>query len=210
MSLTVEIHQPPLVQFLMDPASYSERPKHVELIETHISWVFLTERFAYKLKKPVRFSFLDFSTPAKRHRACLDELRLNRRLAADVYLDVLPLVELPEGGFRWRGPGEPLDWVVKMQRLPAAACLLQRLKQGQVGPRQIDVLAKFLAEFYRQQPPLTLRPEEIRGQLAQLIRSNQTDLCQYLPQQINRINLIHAGQLRLLDDSRRPAQQPCL
>ena len=196
MSLTVEIHQPSLVQFLMDPANYSERPKRVELIETHISWVFLTDRFAYKLKKPVRFSFLDFSTPAKRHLACLDELRLNQRLAPDVYLDVIPLAELPEGGIRWRGSGEPLDWVVKMRRLPGTACLLARLNQGQVAPRQVEGLAKFLTEFYCQQPPLTLRPEEIRSQLSEWIRSNQSDLCQYLPQQINRINLIHASQLR--------------
>ena len=72
-------------RFLHDCHTYPERPRDVTRIETHISTVYLTNRFAYKLKKPVRFDFLDYSTPATRRRACEDEVRLNRRLAPDVY-----------------------------------------------------------------------------------------------------------------------------
>ena len=68
-----------LVDFLNQPAAYTERPKRVEQIETHISWVFLTDRFAYKLKKPVRYDFLDFRTAEQRRAACEEEVRLNRR-----------------------------------------------------------------------------------------------------------------------------------
>ena len=81
---------PELVEFLRRELARAESSS-VELIETHISWVFLTERFAYKLKKPVVFDFLDFRTPELRRAACSDELRLNRRLAEDVYLAVLPI-----------------------------------------------------------------------------------------------------------------------
>jgi aminoglycoside phosphotransferase family enzyme len=69
----------------------SDSPEGRQLIETHISWVILTSQFAYKIKKPVRFSFLDFSTPERRKTACEEELRLNRRLS-DIYLDVVPVV----------------------------------------------------------------------------------------------------------------------
>jgi aminoglycoside phosphotransferase family enzyme/predicted kinase len=188
--------KPPLVEFLCDPAHHAERPRSVELIETHISWVFLTERFAYKLKKPVCFEFLDFSTPARRERACWDELRLNRRLAPEVYLDVLPIAKRADGSLQWEGPGEPVDWVVKMRRLPADACLLQQLKQGAVSDRQIRSLADFLAEFYLQQAPLMLQPERVRGQLTELIHSNRTDLLRLLPDERPRIERLHSAQFK--------------
>jgi aminoglycoside phosphotransferase family enzyme/predicted kinase len=192
------MNQPPLVQFLVDPDNYPERPESVELMETHISWVFLTDRFAYKLKKPVRFDFLDFSTVAQRQQACRDELLLNRRLARDVYLDVRPLVAKPEGGFRWGGPGEPVDWIVKMRRLPTHACLLDRLGQGNITDRQIETLAEFLANFYRQQAPLTLQAEQVRVQLAERVRSNHADLCRSLPQHRELVQQLHAEQLSYL------------
>jgi aminoglycoside phosphotransferase family enzyme len=198
MSLGIEVHQDQLIEFLKDPSSYPERPSGVELIETHISWVFLTDKFVYKLKKPVRFSFLDFSTVAKRHRACLDEVRLNRRMAANVYLGVVPVTQSPRGRFRWGGSEMAVDWLVKMRRLPSEACLLELLKQGELSDRQSARLASFLADFYRQQPPLTLRPEPTRNQLAELIHSNQNDLREHLPHEIPRINRLHTAQLRYL------------
>jgi aminoglycoside phosphotransferase family enzyme len=88
---TLEAGESPVVEFLRKPKSYPDRPSAVDLIETHISWVFLTDRFVYKLKKPVRFEFLDFSDCERRRQACVNELRLNRRLAPDVYLDVVPI-----------------------------------------------------------------------------------------------------------------------
>jgi aminoglycoside phosphotransferase family enzyme len=81
-----------VVAFLRRRDAYSETTGSVELIETHISWIFLTDEFAYKLKKPVRFDFLDFSTAELRREACENEVKLNRRLAPGVYLGVVPVV----------------------------------------------------------------------------------------------------------------------
>src|SRR5262245_57542544 len=106
-----------LKKALARPESWSEPTNRIEIVETHISVVFLTDRFAYKLKKPVRYDFLDFSTLAKREAVCREELRLNRRLAADVYLEVVPVVRRDRGQLKVGGDGEIIDWTVKMRRL---------------------------------------------------------------------------------------------
>ena len=83
---TAPVRSQTIVEFMRNSSSYPDNQGPIEVVETHISWIFLTDRYAYKLKKPVRFEFLDFSTTDLRHRACLDEVQLNRRLAPDVYL----------------------------------------------------------------------------------------------------------------------------
>jgi uncharacterized protein len=196
MSAAAEIEQTALVGFLQNPQNYGEHPREVQVIETHISWVFLTDRFAYKLKKPVHYTFLDFSTIEKRLEACQEELRINRRLAPDVYLAVVPIWQVRDGQFRWHGEGEPFDWLVKMRRLPHKANLQSRLEQGTLTERELESLADYLAEFYRGQPPLTLLPEVMRQRLTAQIRDNLSDLSQQLPDQINRLNHLHAAQLR--------------
>ncbi len=90
----------------------------VRHVQTHISHVFLAGDFVYKLKKAVTFPFLDFGSVELRERFCREELRLNRRLAAPVYLDVLPVTEA-HGALALGGEGAPVDWVVRMRRLPA-------------------------------------------------------------------------------------------
>ena len=102
------------MNLLRQPAANQQRATKVDCIETHISWVFLTDRFAYKLKKPVRFDFLDFSTVDLRERACRDELRLNRRLAKGVYLDVVP-VSLVGNRVRFGLGGKVIDWVTVLR-----------------------------------------------------------------------------------------------
>src|SRR5438876_12086599 len=116
-----------LVDALTHPACYPFSPKQVEVRQTHISIVFLAGPFAYKIKKPVDMGFLDFTTLAKRRHFCEEEVRLNRRLAADVYLGVVPVTR---AGARisMDGAGETVEWAVKMRRLPGEATLLQRLK----------------------------------------------------------------------------------
>ena len=84
-----------LLTFLNDPASYPHRPRKVTMVQTHSSWVFLVSPFVYKIKKPVNFGFLDFSTLAKRKHFCLREVELNRRLSPDVYLGVVPIIVRP-------------------------------------------------------------------------------------------------------------------
>lgn len=133
-----------LVQCMRAGSFYPESPSIVEVIETHISWIFLTDRFAYKLKKPVKFEFVDFSTPELRHWACLEEVRLNRRLSPTVYLGVLPLSLRSDGGVELAGRGTPIDWVVQMQRLPADNALDQILRRGQLIRRDAQLVADHL------------------------------------------------------------------
>ncbi len=107
MTDTVELANS-IHQFLLTPAAYPDHPQRVELKETHISWIYLTDRYAYKQKKPVKFEFLDFSTLELRHRWCLEELRLNGRWAPDLYLDVVPVYRR-EGRWTLAGPGEVVE-----------------------------------------------------------------------------------------------------
>jgi aminoglycoside phosphotransferase family enzyme/predicted kinase len=138
---------PELIAALSRPFAYPDPAPHVEVRQTHISVVFLTERFAYKLKKPVNLGFLDFSTPEKRRHYCAEEVRLNRRLAPHVYLGVVP-VTATGGEIRFEGEGETIDWAVKMQRLPADATLERRLQRGELGADVLEALAARLAAFH--------------------------------------------------------------
>lgn len=137
--------------FLGRPAAYSPCPAEVDMCETHMSWVFLAGDHVYKLKKPVRFPYLDFSTLTRREQACRAEVRLNRRLAPDVYLDVLPLA-VRDGGLAIGAEGRVVDWLVCMRRLDEACMLDRRIVDGRLAPRQISRLAGRLAAFYRTAP----------------------------------------------------------
>jgi uncharacterized protein len=120
----------------------------VRLIETHISWVLLTDSLAYKLKKPVRLSFLDFTTLAARRHFCAEELRLNRRLAPALYLDVVDVCSTSTGP-TFGGAGPVLDVAVRMRRFPDGALWSERLAAGVLKAGHIDVMARRLSEFHR-------------------------------------------------------------
>lgn len=164
------------VAFLRRPASYPEATDRVETVETHMSWVFLTERFAYKLKKPVRYDFLDFRRLDARHRSCEEEVRLNRRLAPEVYLGVVPLTEDAGGGLHLGGFGEPVDWLVKMHRLPAERMLDRTIVEGRLTPPQVRGLALFLAEFYRNAEPVAMTGPAYRARLDAEVAANLSHL----------------------------------
>src|SRR5947207_15075118 len=108
--------QAEIVAFLRDPSSYPGVAGPVETIETHISIVFLAGNRAFKLKRAVKYSYVDFSTVAQRQAACTAELRVNRRTAPQLYLEVRAIVRRPDGTLAWAGEGEALDWVVVMRR----------------------------------------------------------------------------------------------
>ncbi len=116
--------------------------------ETHVSWVFLAGDFAYKVKKPITTSFLDYGTLARREWFCREELRLDRRYAADLYLDVVPITN-DHGGVRVEGAGVPIEFAVKMRRFPDDALLSERLDQGILSVRDVCELAGNVAEFHR-------------------------------------------------------------
>ncbi|MRR08066.1 MAG: kinase, partial [Deltaproteobacteria bacterium] len=105
------------VRSLLKPSAYPEHTGSVELVQTHVSYIFLTDRFAYKVKKPVNFGFLNFSTLDRRRFYCNEEVRLNRRLCPDIYLGVVEVRETP-GGAAFSGEGRIIDYAVKMKRLP--------------------------------------------------------------------------------------------
>jgi uncharacterized protein len=163
--------------WLREPRVYPVATSRVEMIETHISWVFLTDRHVFKLKKPVRFDFLDFRDVAQRRRACEEEVRLNRRLAEDVYLGVVPIT-VDGGRLAFDGVGPPVDWVVKMRRLPADRALDHMLRADALAPRDVERVAKTLADFYRQAPPLSVRCEEYRKTISEHVEANHRELSQ--------------------------------
>jgi aminoglycoside phosphotransferase family enzyme len=136
------------VTFLSEPASYAGSTAHVRAEETHMSWVFLTDRYVYKLKKPVRYPFLDFSTLSKRSFYCEEELRLNRRLAPDTYLAVVPLYRDRAGRLGWSGPGRVVEWLVQMRRLPRSRMLDAMIVHGRVDEEDVGRIGRLLAGFY--------------------------------------------------------------
>ncbi|REK25122.1 MAG: hypothetical protein DWQ42_12185 [Planctomycetota bacterium] len=161
-----------IVDSLLEPQIYPDAPQRVELRETHISWVFLTDHHAYKLKKPVQFDFLDFSTPEARRQACEEELRLNRRLSQGIYLDVVPVRLNTKGEHTLRGQGPVVDYLVKMRRLDEATTLKSAIARGQRDARRLASLVDRLAEFYQSLAPVTLRPEEYRASIEAHVQAN--------------------------------------
>ena len=153
------------VEFLNQPGSYPFATTSVEVVETHMSWVFLTDDIVYKLKKPVRYEFLDFSTLAQRRANCHRELELNRRLAADVYLAVVPLTLQRDGTMRIDGEGMVIDWLVKMKRLPRDRMLDQAISDGTVTEKDIGDVGRLLAEFYQRSSSVDLSTADYRSQL---------------------------------------------
>lgn len=138
---------PGFIQQLLDPACYRHAAGPVRLIETHISWVLLTGEFAYKLKKPLDLGFLDFSTLELRRAACQEEIRLNRRLAPDIYLAVVPITGTPQMP-RVDGAGEAFEYAVKMRQFPADATLDRLDAAGELNAAQIEAFAATVARFH--------------------------------------------------------------
>jgi aminoglycoside phosphotransferase family enzyme len=150
------------VAFLSNPAAYPHAVSSVVRRETHMSWVFLAGERVYKLKKPVRFPYLDFSTLQRREAACRAELRLNRRLAPDVYLGVTPLT-FAAGRLSLAGEGEVVDWLVLLRRLDERQTLEHAIAAGDLHQWQIDRLAATLVQFYRRADRVMLQtPTHLR------------------------------------------------
>ncbi len=138
---------PILIQALLEPERYPAGVRQVELVQTHISWVLLAGDFAYKIKKPLKLAFLDFSTLAQRQQCCADEVRLNRRFAPDVYLDVVGIFNTAQDP-RWDGSEAPIEYAVKMRRFDEAARLDRLCAQGALKPEHLSDLADVLHAFH--------------------------------------------------------------
>ena len=140
--------QPALIISMMKPELYGPPVEKCQLIETHISWVILTGPYAYKIKKPVNLGFLDFSVLEKRHFCCDEEVRLNRRLAAEIYLEVVPITGSAEHPCL-AGKGRVIEYAVKMVEFPQQAQLDRLLDAGELRATHIDAIAGMIADFHR-------------------------------------------------------------
>jgi aminoglycoside phosphotransferase family enzyme/predicted kinase len=136
-----------VIEELRDPARYPHSADRVEVLETHISWVLLAGDYAYKVKKPVNLGFLDFSTLAARRFFCDEELRLNRRTAPRLYLEVVPITG-SESAPQLGGTGDAIEYAVKMRRFPQGALLSRMAQDGALGEAHIDALARVIAAFH--------------------------------------------------------------
>lgn len=137
-----------LINALLNPSVYDHAVDKIVLVETHISWVLLTGDFAYKLKKPVNFGFLDFSSLEKRKFYCKEELRLNRRFAPELYLDVITITGT-EDQPSLKGEGEVLEYAVKMKQFPSESLLSTLLDSGDLREVHMDWLAQVIADFHQ-------------------------------------------------------------
>lgn len=142
------LHEQRIVRFLSHPSHYPHAVRGIVRRETHVSHVFLAGDYAYKVKKPVKFPFLDASALSRRKRFCQLELSLNRRLAPATYLGLVPIVETPRG-LRLSGRGNVVEWVVRMRRLPEDRMLDQLIRRRAVSPRDMARVVKQLMPFFR-------------------------------------------------------------
>jgi len=139
---------PEMVQALLDPKAYPHPSQRVEMVQTQMSFVFLTGDYVYKVKKPVNLGYLDYTTLDKRHFYCQREVELNQRLCPDAYLGVVPITR-NRGDILIEGRGEVIEYAVKMRYLPQEAMLNVLLANNQVSVEMITSVAKRLAEFHQ-------------------------------------------------------------
>jgi len=137
-----------LVAALLDPAAYPEPTSRVDLVQTYISWVFLTDRFAYKMKKPLTLEYLNFSTLRRRHYYLNQELRLNRRLCPTMYLEVVP-VTAAKGKVKVGDGGRPVEYLLKMVRLPQERMMDEVAARRELSAGLLDRLVGVLVPFYQ-------------------------------------------------------------
>ncbi|MDP4150486.1 MAG: hypothetical protein Q8943_13830, partial [Bacteroidota bacterium] len=175
--------------FLRQPGAYPGKTDRVQVIETHMSWVFLTAAFAYKLKKPVKYRLLDLRILDARFRNCREEVLLNKRLAPDIYLGIIPLVADDRNTLSLEGKGQIVDWLVRMKRIAAGQLLDQAIKYKTVRDAQLKKAALLLATFYKTQPAIPQGTGLYRSRLRADIQAIHRQLIQpryHLPlQEVN-------------------------
>ena len=204
---------PPLIHALLEPRRYPHAVPGVELVQTHISWILLAGDFAYKIKKPLKLPFLDFSTLELRHACCVDELRLNRRFAPDLYLEVVGLFGTPHEP-RFTGQGAPIEYAVKMRRFDQTGRLDLVCARHELHPAQLSDLADSVVAFHTgaAKAPLASRFGSSSEVMAPAM-DNFNDLSLLLPDPGLRVRLdavrgwteAQFGQLAVRMDARKSA-----
>ena len=140
---------PEMVQALLDPKVYPDSPQKVELVQTQMSFIFLTDNYVYKVKKPVNLGYLDYTTLDKRRFYCQREVELNRRLCPEVYLGVVPITG-DKGDIFLEGQGKAIEYAVKMRRLPQQAMMNVLLTNNQVSSKMVARVAQKLTSFHQE------------------------------------------------------------
>lgn len=168
------------VSFLKQPATYPHPVDKIETKETHMSWVFLVNDFAYKLKKPVQFLLLDLHTLQARFHNCQEEMRLNKRLAWDIYVGIVPLVLNEKGKLQIDGKGQVIEWLVKMKNIPQENLLDYAILHQQVNRTLVENVAILLIKFYKKAPPVRMEPELFMKKLKDEIIATHEELKQPL------------------------------
>ncbi|MDX8405376.1 MAG: AAA family ATPase [Mariprofundus sp.] len=180
MTLSEHADLPTLVQAFFRADCYPHPCSDIRMIQTHISWVFLAGNYAYKLKKPVDFGFLNFSTLAARKHFCEQELLLNRRLSPEIYLTVLPVYQ--HGSRFSLNPSDTIvDYCLKMIRFSQADLLEMRLQAGTFDARWLDILATDIARFHHDQQSITSNQMDHSRLLADHIRTNLDVAATHIP-----------------------------
>jgi len=141
---------PPWLEWMKKPSFYPHDAAAVTCIQTHISWVFIAGDFVYKVKKPVDFGFLDFTTLEKRRHFCKEEVRLNRRLCPEIYLTVIPITE-EAGMYRLNGTGTPVEWVVRMKRMPEDGMMGRMIVEDRLDEKDLTLVISRLVPFYEKE-----------------------------------------------------------
>lgn len=142
-----------LINRMLEAAAYPHSAADLQMIETHLSWVFLAGEFAYKVRKPVKLDFVDFSSLAARQADCEEEYRLNRRLTSDLYLGVVPIShDSATGAVHVNGQGKPIEYAVRMRRFAQQDVLSAMALDGRLGPHEIDAMADLIADFHTAAP----------------------------------------------------------
>lgn len=145
-----------ILDFLARPSTYETAPERVEVLETHMSMVFIAGDRVYKLKRPIKLSFLDFRMLETRRKSCEAEVVINQPLAPEVYLQTLPVVRRASGELALGGEGEAREWLVEMRRLDENLALDRMIAAKTLEPSDLDRLCDVLARFYRGQEALDL------------------------------------------------------
>lgn len=164
------------IAFLSQASSYPEPVHRVDRIETHMSWVFFAGNFAYKLKKPVSTDVVDFRTLAARQYYCKEELRLNRRLAREIYIDLVPLVLDSSRHLQLGGDAAAVDWLIKMRRVPVWLMLDFAIAHHSASARDADRIARALTNFYQTLPAERMAPMAYRSRFTLQIDSHRAEL----------------------------------
>ena len=154
-----------LIAGLDNPLAFGHPVKYIRLIETHISWVILTGDYAYKIKKPVNLGFLDFSTLEKRHFYCLEELRLNRRFAPEIYLELIEIRGSPDAP-RLRGSGQVIEYAIKMLEFPQQCLLSNHAAKQDLTPEIIDSIAARVSQVHAESESADVSSEFGTGSVA--------------------------------------------